>query len=271
MAKPIEIRIVSPIPLPPPPPPPTKKEQREAAVVAQLAKEEADREARYLKNVNQVKTATTIIEGKKSKLQEAHLKADKKPIPQNETPEEKTERERLAELDQVNQLGNGVADDGMMENEIEDVMKKHPAFKGVIASDEISSIKPAKEIGVVQNLDDSSQGGSHWISWYISTDPKDRSVEYYDPFGTPPTAKWRKDIKMLVNKIKPDTMLKVKVNQVQHQDYSTSTCGLHALNFLKKRFAGQSFKMATGYSEGGKKDQSKRYENEIADKFSSLM
>jgi hypothetical protein len=240
--KPIKVDVVK-LPEPVVPPPPTEAEIKEQEILAQLAKEEADREARYIRN--------------RSLMGEQAAPAIVKPIPP---------------VVPVPIVGKGVADDGMFDTQIDEIMKKYPGFKGTIASDEIKTLKPESKIGVVMNLDKKNQPGSHWVSFYISTDDIDKSIEYYDPLGLPPTAEWKREIKKLINKIKPnDTLLKLKVNQVQHQDFTTNTCGLHALDFLRKRFSGQSFKMATGYKENGKKNQSERYENEIKKKFSSLM
>lgn len=167
--------------------------------------------------------------------------------------------------------GDGVKEDGMYDNEIEDIMKKYPSFKGVIAADEISSLKVADKIGFIMNTADRNEVGEHWVACLIDTHPNVRSVEFFDPFGKRPTKKFLRDIKMLIDRINPPTMLLHKINRVQQQNITTNTCGLHSINFLIKRLNGKSFLEATGYKPGKKLDQSVKYEKEIDRKFSEYL
>jgi len=148
-----------------------------------------------------------------------------------------------------------IGPDGLYNTEIEHIMKDYPDFVGVISSDEIPSlvgkVKPNKKISFIMNLDKSNQPGSHWVSVLI--DPvNSQSVEYYDSYGMPPPNNFSKDIKLLVDKMKPDVYLKYKINKVKHQHDSSSTCGWHSMRWLLNRYAGIPFKDCTGWNEVNK-------------------
>ena len=124
-------------------------------------------------------------------------------------------------------------------------------FKGVYAIDEISQIPiqgTTNKMGVILNLDKSSQPGSHWVALYIDADG-DKSVEYYDSYGEDPPESLLRDIKSVVDKINPDTYLKFKINKIKQQSDSSDTCGIHSMKFLIDRFSGKPFKECSGWSE----------------------
>jgi len=171
----------------------------------------------------------------------------------------------------LTQFGDGVREDGMYDSQIQEIMKKHPEFKGVIAADEIMKLSSAKKMAFIINTDTSNGPGLHWTSCFIDCSPNVRSIEYFDPFGSAPPTMFNRDIKKLVKKINPETMLLYKVNKVKQQDVTTNTCGLHAMNFLQKRLDGKSFIEATGYSPNKPKDQSEKYEKEVEKKFDKYM
>ena len=167
--------------------------------------------------------------------------------------------------------GKGVEEDGTYDYQIEKIMKKFPAFKGVIAADEIDSLPTDNKVAFVMNTAERNEEGEHWVSGIIDASHKVRSVMYFDPFGKQASRQTRASLKKLVGKMNPETMLLYKWNKVKQQDVSTNTCGLHAMNFLMKMLNGKSFIEATGYSPKKPKDQSKKFEAEVGRKFSELM
>ena len=167
--------------------------------------------------------------------------------------------------------GKGVEEDGMYDYQIEKIMKKFPAFKGVIAADEIDTIPADKKVAFVMNTSNRDEPGEHWVSVMIDTSPNVRSAMYYDPFGWRASSLTKKAIKRLIKRIDPETMILYKWNKVKQQDINTNTCGLHSMNFLMKMLKGKSFIEATGYSPDKPKDQSKKFEAEVEKKFSELM
>ena len=68
--------------------------------------------------------------------------------------------------------GSGSKDGGLYNDQIEDVMDnyKQKGFKGVYAIDEINKIPVSNKMGVILNLDKSTQPGSHWVALYIDAE-----------------------------------------------------------------------------------------------------
>ena len=82
-------------------------------------------------------------------------------------------------------------------------------YLGTFSSDELPKVaqeiiemKNGKEsyknrISFILNLDNSKGKGTHWVAVFI--DPSfDRSLEYFDSFGKPPTENFMKNIKKLL-------------------------------------------------------------------------
>ena len=159
----------------------------------------------------------------------------------------------------------------MYDYQIEDIMKKYPAFKVVIAADEIKTLPSDDKVAFIMNTSNRDEPGEHWVSAIVDTSPHVRSVEYFNSFGKDASAKTKTSLKRLVERIEPETMLLYKWNKVKQQDTTTNTCGLHAMNFLMKRLKGKSFIEATGYSPKKPKDQTKKFEGEVERKFKELM
>jgi len=122
------------------------------------------------------------------------------------------------------------------------------------------------KIGLVINLDDHTQGGSHWVGLF--TDLQKNQIYYFDSFAKKPSNKTRKFINRIlkylykkeydkpikINKLlnvlkgknqdsKLATELKnfdIRYNTVQHQ-LNNSECGVYSTNFIIRSVAGESF------------------------------
>jgi hypothetical protein len=64
-----------------------------------------------------------------------------------------------------------------------------------------------------------------------------------------PPKKLMKEVNKLVERIKPNTYLKFKVNKIKHQRADNDNCGYHSMKFLQDRFNGIPFKECSGYSD----------------------
>ena len=180
----------------------------------------------------------------------------------------KQERERLLHLlrKRKDLYGSG----GLWTNQINSIMKKVPNFLGTVASDQFeeiaSKIKPDSKAGWISNLDPSTKGGSHWVSFVINgTDenPDAHSIMYFDPFGEDIPQNMLTGLKQIADKVAPDTLLKLKINRVQHQDKRTENCGYFAMNFILDILSRKkSFTEASGFKDRIE-DRSGRYEKEI--------
>lgn len=137
--------------------------------------------------------------------------------------------------------------------------KKHPQFVyiGAIPSDIHPNFKIDTDFdyGIIFNTDPIKKDGEHWVAVYIDNHPThdhSKSVEYYDSMGQPPIKRIDRYIR------KKFEGYKYKINDVIHQKYLikkgrkrviNEMCGVYAIEFLKNRVEGKSFKEATNYKE----------------------
>lgn len=92
-----------------------------------------------------------------------------------------------------------------------------------------------EKIGVVLNLDNHKQQGSHWVALLI--DNKNKSIEYFDSAGKIPN----RNIKIFINKLsKYCKNYKIHINKIKHQ-YENNECGIYAIYFIIQRLKNNSF------------------------------
>lgn len=176
------------------------------------------------------------------------------------------------ELDDARQAakpqGSGKTEGGIYDDEINEIMSIYPEYLGTIARDEIPKLLPRikdhKRVAFILNLDAHDKPGSHWVAVFVDArSDGSKSVEYFDSFGRDIPADILKDLKLVVDMLKPDTFLKLKVNHVVHQSDNSDSCGFMAMKYLIDRFRNQSFSSATGYDEKMKHYQIEKREDEI--------
>jgi hypothetical protein len=97
--------------------------------------------------------------------------------------------------------------------------------------DELKS-KGKTKIGIIYNLDNHKQSGSHWVAGYFDT--KNGLVYYFDSYGTPPGKEVRSFMRKIAKQIE-NTDIKVQSthNKTRHQ-YGGSECGVYSLNILRR-------------------------------------
>ena len=134
--------------------------------------------------------------------------------------------------------------------------KKHPEFKflGAVPMDfddimpriknlsynELVDEKKSK-IGVVFNLDNHNQSGSHWVALYA--DLEKGQIYFYDSYAVPPTKHVRALMRRLNDISKKDMGIKqqyVDYNRIRHQ-YGGSECGVYSINFIERMLQGEPF------------------------------
>ena len=130
--------------------------------------------------------------------------------------------------------------------------------------------KGIDRLGIVFNLDESWQRGSHWVSMFA--DLKKNQVYYFDSYGTKP----KKKVKNFVNRIATwlynrnykqkttelsesaiedsfmgknknhiESALKnIEYNKVRHQ-FKNSECGVYSINFILRLLKGETFDYIT--------------------------
>jgi Ulp1 protease family, C-terminal catalytic domain len=136
--------------------------------------------------------------------------------------------------------------------------KRHNSFKfyGAVPMDfadirsSINSANYAKlvqsgitKVGIIFNLDDSTQPGSHWVSLYTDLDKGE--ILYFDSFAVKPEQRvrtlMRKQAKFIMeSKGIPLDKIKIESNKIQHQKNNTE-CGVYSMNFLIRMARGDDF------------------------------
>ena len=120
-----------------------------------------------------------------------------------------------------------------------DFQEKHPKLFNPL---NVSALRKAgKEFaGLVLNLDNSDEPGSHWVAVLI--DIKNRIFEFFDSYGENPT----KEIMDLYHQLdqRARNGWKLRVNKTEHQQ-KNSECGVYSIHFIVRRISGTPFKQAT--------------------------
>jgi len=102
--------------------------------------------------------------------------------------------------------------------------------------------KGVTKMGVIFNLDNHDQPGSHWTAMY--TDFDKGNIYYFDSFGTKPEPRvrhlMRQKARYLESKGKNINNIKVDYNRIQHQ-FKNSECGVYSVNFLVRMARGDDF------------------------------
>lgn len=95
------------------------------------------------------------------------------------------------------------------------MFRNEPRFGGVYSNDTL--LAPKKGVGYIINLEDSDEGGSHWVAL--------KDGAYFDSYGVPSTKAISKFVKHW--------------NTEQYQSINQESCGFYAVYVLKNLFAGR--------------------------------
>jgi len=124
--------------------------------------------------------------------------------------------------------------------------------------------KKKTKLGMVINLDEHWQSGSHWVALYA--DILNNQIYYFDSYGMRPEKRvcnfvkkialwcYNRNIKNNKNKINYDTesqfmkkyknkyenLMDIRYNQTRHQ-YKNSECGVYSVNFILRLLKGDTF------------------------------
>ena len=117
---------------------------------------------------------------------------------------------------------------------------------GMCVIDELCNInikrlinKGKTKIGIVFNLDNHDQDGSHWVSFFCDFDRN--AIYYFDSYGYNET----KEIRSLIKKLqeqgkKLNRDIKYFINKKRHQ-YKESECGIYSINFIERLLNNEDF------------------------------
>jgi hypothetical protein len=99
--------------------------------------------------------------------------------------------------------------------------------------------KGKNKIGIILNLDNHDQEGSHWVSLFC--DFETNNIYYFDSYGYKET----NEIKNLVSRLqeqgsKLNKDIKFHSNNIRNQ-YKESECGVYSINFIERLLKGDTF------------------------------
>lgn len=178
---------------------------------------------------------------------------------------------RIEKIDKIDSklikfLGDDYTESGLSNFDIDKIMGEFGAFKmgykGTIAVDELNKIKPTKKpFSCIVNTSTSKEKGVHWYALFIDA-YGEKEIDLFDSFGRDIDdigqnfeSNLLYQLKKVVDKMKLDYMLKMKMNNLQWQPYKDDlgnlsvSCGFHSMVFLLKRMNGQTFEEASGLNK----------------------
>jgi hypothetical protein len=97
------------------------------------------------------------------------------------------------------------------------------------------------KFGIVFNLDESHQSGSHWVASYA--DIENGKVYYFDSYGTHPEKRVINLLEKFSNyyeKNNPGKKCDVRYNKTRNQ-FKNSECGVYSINFILELLNGKTF------------------------------
>lgn len=96
------------------------------------------------------------------------------------------------------------------------------------------------KIGIVFNLDEHTQSGSHWIAMYMDLDRRD--LGYWDSYAYEPPQEVKDFIERVQHQAKKywKCQFREYINKTRHQ-YKNSECGMYCINFIVQLLEGQSY------------------------------
>jgi len=107
--------------------------------------------------------------------------------------------------------------------------------------------RKVRQFGVVFNLDNSKQKGSHWVAMFLTYNVKYPYIGFFDSFGVCPPPP---EIYALMTKLSEQSQkclgikLRLKCNSFQHQ-FKDSECGMYSIYFIHECLQGRSFEDVT--------------------------
>ena len=101
-------------------------------------------------------------------------------------------------------------------------------------------------VGIVLNLDDHDEPGSHWVAIYIELLPRNRdkpSMYYFDSIADKPTKEVNRFVKEIQKQYKDlrNEEIEFLYNDIQHQKKNTE-CGIYCIHFITTMLEGRDFK-----------------------------
>ena len=87
----------------------------------------------------------------------------------------------------------------------------------------------------------------HWEAIYF--DRKKAECCYLESLVSEPTEAVMRGIKQIMRKMADPLYFKLKINRIKFQANDSSTCGAFALRFIADMYTGNTFKVATRFTD----------------------
>jgi len=155
---------------------------------------------------------------------------------------------------QQSKLGNGSKRPrrGLWDYEINEIMAQYKKYGwlGCVSADQVKGLDPGKHktVSCIVNTSPTNKPGRHWTAIFIDIG-RDKSANFFDSFGVDPEPEIAAGTKALVDKMKPRTLLRYRINRVRSQSWSSDTCGWQCIRWLADMYAGVPFADATGFNK----------------------
>lgn len=130
--------------------------------------------------------------------------------------------------------------------EIERIVTNNPGthhlFEGVFPADQIPNYFTRLPKGFIVNTGPSSQGGAHWVAFYIpqigTTGRNQKSLEFFDPLAGG-TCEDMTEIRRWITRMTDDGY-KLQRNISQVQSSNLGTCGPFCIYYIAQRATGRT-------------------------------
>jgi len=137
-------------------------------------------------------------------------------------------------------------------NVLQQYQELFPTFKfiGALPSDfykvttvDYNQVLKYDKIGLVFNLDEHNQPGSHWVAFLV--DNKMGTLEYYDSVGKLPNKNIQTFINEMSEYLKKNGYNYNKLYNTKKHQYENTECGVYSIYFLIQRLFGFDFEYVT--------------------------
>ena len=148
--------------------------------------------------------------------------------------------------------GTGLNDNqpGLYNFEVDKLMNKYKnkRFLGVYPIDELDKIMKPKHNHSSYSFILNNEPHNVRIGHFIAVMMKPGVLEYYDPLANKPKRQFIQNIINVMRKLDIKLPVQFKINKIRFQSSISDNCGYFSMRFLQRRYNGEDFKDASGYT-----------------------
>ena len=152
----------------------------------------------------------------------------------------------------VKQENDGLNDKqpGLYNFEVDKLMNryKNRGFLGVYPIDELNKIMKPKNNHPSYSFILNNMPHNVKIGHFIAVKMEPRVLEYYDPLENKPKMEFMKSIASVLKRLGIKLPVQFKINKIRFQSSTSDNCGYFSMRFLQRRYSGENFKDASGFT-----------------------